>query len=174
MLALCASVGTPFHITTVRDECKIGGTKTAFTLDNGVFVDENANAAFTEAADDLSDVTQVCLYNSDITEDNEEDALLLCSSLSLEDGAPAQPTAVDRLLGYHVAKGEPMTGPCFWSNDLVESCAFDSTLEIKTDYTLQCNDVPVNAKTSCANPRCRCPPPPPPPRPRLRPRPRPH
>lgn len=162
--SLCAAIGSPHDTTAVRDECNIEGpdgtpTPTAFSLTMGVFADNLAAKAFPE---DLSTMAEVCLYNY-ILDDGDGGAggesstssstaaltALECSSSSTH--AAVKP--VDRLLGYHVAAGKTTTGPCFYSNDLVESCAFDSTLEVATDYALKCYDTPVNANTSCANPR---------------------
>jgi hypothetical protein len=152
--SLCASIGSPHATTAVRDECNIDApdgtsTPTAFSLTMGVFVDTLAANVFPE---DLSEMTKVCLYNFMPFGGDDTDGEIECSSDSLEETNP-----VDNLLGYHVKAQKPTRGPCFWSNDLVESCAFDSSLEVKTDYTLQCYDTPVDANTSCANPRCRCP-----------------
>jgi hypothetical protein len=159
--SLCAAIGSPHDTTTVRDECNIEApdgtsTPTAFSLTMGVFADNLAADAFPE---DLSTMAEVCLYNFLSLDD--DDGEIECSSSSSHTAVKP----VDRLLGYHVAASKPTTGPCFYSNDLVESCAFDSTLEVATNYTLKCYDTPVDANTSCANPRWNndkvCPPVPP-------------
>lgn len=159
--SLCASIGSPHATTAVRDECNIDApdgtsTPTAFSLTMGVFVDNLAAAPTGAFPEDLSEMTKVCLYNFMTFGGDDDDGEIECSSDSRETTNP-----VDNLLGYHVAAQKPTRGPCFWSNDLVESCAFDSSLEVKTDYTLQCYNTPVDANTSCANPRCRCRPLPP-------------
>lgn len=148
--SLCSSIGSPHATTAVRSECNIAApdgtsTPTAFSLTMGVFIDTLAAEAFPE---DLSEMSKVCLYNYLLDNEDGQPTPLECSSDSPETTNP-----VDNLLGYHVAAQKPTRGPCFWSNDLVESCAFDSTLEVKTDYALQCYDTPVDANTSCASPR---------------------
>ena len=147
--SLCSGIGTPGDTTNPQPGCTLKNPETnadlaaAYSLLHGVGTDPLAAELFDGA---LETASRVCLYphTAKIAELGNPD---LCSSQTSE------PTAVDSLLGWSVSQKEAIAGPCLWSNDVTESCAFDTSLELKEPSAIKCNHFPSNATSSCANPR---------------------
>lgn len=147
--SLCSGIGSPGTTTFTQPGCTINHDGAdlgiSYSLLHGVGTDPLAVDLFEGA---LETASRVCLYSHDVDE-----ATLATATPTLCSSQTGEPTAVDSLLGWKVSERVPIPGPCLWANDVVESCSFDSSLELKEDAAVKCNHFPANATTSCANPR---------------------